>query len=357
MIVCDHPLTTARINPDRRDVIQIVHVHGTYWYYDCCNLKYEITAQARETDRELSSMPMLLTQVLSHRSPLVVGYSGWEDDLIMGTLKRKLSERLPYNIYWFCYSDSDFSQLPSWLHEHQNVRFIRASRPDAEADRLPRIREDDNTLTGGEAPLLPAQRVFDTLIQLFEVEEPPLTADPLGFLSARLRLEAGIATTAIGVTQDSPDLYDFASVIERIERAARLEKLDTTGMEPLIESARSLLRRSDYAGIAKLAKSGAIQITELTDTQLDAYTSALESAARNLIYDDAEDTSAVWNLALLGSEQILARQGSDAARLRLAQNQCDFADILFALADRPSEASTITNFELFRAAVKSALER
>src|SRR3972149_7514452 len=36
-ILCDHPKTVERIHPEQNDV-QIVHVHGTYWFYDCCNL-------------------------------------------------------------------------------------------------------------------------------------------------------------------------------------------------------------------------------------------------------------------------------------------------------------------------------
>src|SRR3990167_9348702 len=39
-IVCDHPGTVGRIRPDRDD-IQIIHVHGAYWFYDCCKLQGE----------------------------------------------------------------------------------------------------------------------------------------------------------------------------------------------------------------------------------------------------------------------------------------------------------------------------
>jgi len=50
-IVCDHPRTLQRIDLRSQDV-QIVHVHGFYWFYDCCNLKGEIVERA---ERSLST--------------------------------------------------------------------------------------------------------------------------------------------------------------------------------------------------------------------------------------------------------------------------------------------------------------
>jgi hypothetical protein len=44
-VICDHPSTVGRISLETDD-IQIVHVHGTYWFYDCCNLKGEIAKRA-----------------------------------------------------------------------------------------------------------------------------------------------------------------------------------------------------------------------------------------------------------------------------------------------------------------------
>ena len=41
-VTCDHPHTVERIDPEQRD-LQIVHVHGTYWFYDCCNSSYEVS--------------------------------------------------------------------------------------------------------------------------------------------------------------------------------------------------------------------------------------------------------------------------------------------------------------------------
>src|SRR6185436_18142064 len=45
VIVCDHPETTSRVDLHGSEP-QIVHVHGTHWFYDCCNLKGELEAQS-----------------------------------------------------------------------------------------------------------------------------------------------------------------------------------------------------------------------------------------------------------------------------------------------------------------------
>src|SRR5207248_8608343 len=45
-IVCDHPKTVERIDPESAE-IQIVHLHGSYWFYDCCILTEEMMRRAK----------------------------------------------------------------------------------------------------------------------------------------------------------------------------------------------------------------------------------------------------------------------------------------------------------------------
>src|SRR5262249_42755810 len=74
--VCDHPRTIGRIDPDLYDV-QIVHVHGSYLFYDLANLRGEVTTRARLEKETRFTMMGLLDSLLWARSPLVIGYSGW----------------------------------------------------------------------------------------------------------------------------------------------------------------------------------------------------------------------------------------------------------------------------------------
>ncbi len=69
-------------------------------------------------------MASLPDRVLSRRSPLVIGYGGWDGDVIMTALKRRLQSPLPHNLYWFCYRRSDLDSLPPWLKSHRQVYFV-----------------------------------------------------------------------------------------------------------------------------------------------------------------------------------------------------------------------------------------
>jgi hypothetical protein len=122
-IVCDHPRTAVRVDPERRE-LQIVHVHGTYRFYDLCNIYDEIEIRS-DIDTGEDNMATLLNSILATRSPIVIGYGGWEGDVIMSALKRRLkSGGLPYNIYWFCYQEEDLHALPAWLKGDMNVLFV-----------------------------------------------------------------------------------------------------------------------------------------------------------------------------------------------------------------------------------------
>ncbi len=92
-IVCDHPRTLERIDLRSPDV-QIIHIHGSYWFYDCCNLNAEISERAKGSSSTSFTMLSTLDDILRTHSPLVVGYSGWEGDVFMNALQRRMSAPL-----------------------------------------------------------------------------------------------------------------------------------------------------------------------------------------------------------------------------------------------------------------------
>ena len=122
-IVCGHPGTVGRIHPDHDD-IQIIHVHGTYWFYDCCKLLGEIKERSQPSDQTSLTMASLLDRILWDRSPLVIGYGGWEGDVIMAALNRRLQSPLGHNVYWFCYRKAEVDSLPDWLRSNPQVNFV-----------------------------------------------------------------------------------------------------------------------------------------------------------------------------------------------------------------------------------------
>ena len=218
-IVCDHPETIQRIDPENDD-LQIVHVHGTYWFYDCCNLEGEIEIRSRKSLQTASSMADFLDRILNNRSPLVLGYSGWSGDVFMSALKRRLRRGLPYNIYWFCYQRAAIQALPDELRTHPNVFFVvpESQRAAADASRIrsAELRKAAPAQTPSE-PTLPASEVLDALVTTFQLQAPPLTRDPLGFFADQLRRSLPQEAD----THTSRDIYLIGKVIRRIERAGR----------------------------------------------------------------------------------------------------------------------------------------
>src|SRR5207244_2054635 len=128
-IVCDHPRTVERIDPESAE-IQIVHLHGSYWFYDCCNLTEEMTRRAQPSATSSKTMAQLLDTVFWNRSPLVLGYSGWDGDVFMSALKRRLTSGLPTNLYWFCYDRASAGRLREALQDFDTESVVLVVPPE-----------------------------------------------------------------------------------------------------------------------------------------------------------------------------------------------------------------------------------
>lgn len=151
--------------------IQLMHVHGTYEFYDCCNLEQEIARVANETG--IKSTAGTIGEFLKFQSPIVIGYSGWEDDVIMSKIKERLQYAgLPYGLIWFCFSNKDYEILPGWLKSSEDVFFVL---PDIVSD------EDKTADNKEEQTFLPAEDVFTALIAKFEFKDPKLFSNPIQY--------------------------------------------------------------------------------------------------------------------------------------------------------------------------------
>ena len=294
-LVCDHPRTVERIDPESQDV-QIIHVHGTYWFYDCCNLRGEIEGRALTSPDTTLTMGALLDRILSNRSPLVVGYSGWENDVFMSAVKRRLyGQTLPYKLYWFCYSRASIDLLPRWLKGHPDVSFVvplsvasldtsqptglhsaargRGAQIEAGADSRAQVVSDK----GSKESCLYAQSVMDKLIVKFCVAPPQIIANPLGFLAKQL----GESLPQEKEQTEEPTIYFFEEVIKKIEHAEQL--LAESVKEPesgKLEQVRNAIRRSEYREAIMII--GQITAADLEEGQLLEMIEAAWSAARGL---------------------------------------------------------------------------
>lgn len=238
-----HPSVADQIDFEH-DGIQIIHVHGTYRYYDLCNLKDEILDRAKRPDVTSVSVANRLDQLLMTKSPIIIGYGGWDGDVITGAIKRRLyglygqSMQLPYNIYWFCFDQPSLDLVPDYIKEHQNVMFVM---PDS-------VAREQNEFS--RSSILTASDVFDMIIRSSGVPKPDLTNDPLAFFAEILEKTFSPSEKTLGTEIDDP--YDILSIAHRI-RHSELKNL--TKDESTLEVIRDWMRVSNYAKAIQMLKN------------------------------------------------------------------------------------------------------
>jgi tetratricopeptide (TPR) repeat protein len=332
-VVCDHPRTTARIDLLSSDT-QIVHVHGSYWYYDCCNLTEEIEDRARSSNETSLTMAALLDGVMRDHSPIVVGYSGWEGDIFTNALRRKLPAGFKNNIYWFCFRQEDAANLPSWLTPLDELCVVcppppkpdPSPSPDRAVESATGRPEDAKRLTrsGADAPAkpdsaaaqttLPATAVFDELIRCFALEPPPLTRDPLGFFADQL----DASLLAGNPDQAENDVYAIREVYAKVLRARQhFEGLGpVSAADAALQPIREAVRRSDWRTAVRAAAN--VDLSSLSGAQLSELMASMADAGSTL-NDNSPDELASYDLVIAAAGRLLATQPSAEETSRALQ--------------------------------------
>jgi len=292
-ITCDHPKLVERIDPNR-DEIQIIHVHGSYWFYDICNLKFEVENQAKHSLHEITMLEKI-SHIMQQYSPIVIGYSGWENDVIMKALDRSFAQTSINNLYWFCYTKNEIEKLPSFLKDSEYVRFIVPREYEAKQKKSPSLnkglpyegkyssdKEDVNKLISQQdrdEPTLTAQRVLDAFIDSFNCQTPELTKSPLEFFIHQLE-------TAFPKRESEnieKDIYVIDSVVRKVKFANNLLEKETQSKEILVQQILNLLRGSKYRSVKTKIKSLHLDTLDtLDDDQIRDICEAADSAISNL---------------------------------------------------------------------------
>jgi len=346
-IICDHPSTVERIDPEQDD-LQLLHVHGTYWFYDCCNLRGEVQERAKPSSSTTATMASKLDSILAHRAPLVIGYSGWEGDVFMTALQRRLQTRLPFNLYWFCHSLGSPKSLPDWLKLHEDVYFVipstgtdaarvvaaasgKEQESESQAELHPGTQKRESSDEKRNEATLSAEQVLDELIQAFELDAPELTVQPLSFFAKHLRhsLPHGDARRA------EADFYFIDSVIRRIERARQKEKDNIQFIESKLESVRDALRRSQYKEGITSALS--ISIEDLSETQLNELMTAMWTASLRLSDNSPEELKAYEQTAAVARGLLRIRPTDLNAESKLVKSRI-FKGMTLGILGRNEEA-------------------
>lgn len=169
----DNMLDNIALNANSKRV-QIMHVHGMYEFYDCGNLE-NWDAEIIQ-GQEFKTTPGTIKTFLKTKSPIVIGYSGWEDDVIMVKLRECLEyAALPYKMLWFCYSGKDYEKLPEWLKKNKEVVFVL---PEKKIDMRSKIESREDK---AEDTVLSAEDVLSAFIARFGFKSPNLFSNPIQY--------------------------------------------------------------------------------------------------------------------------------------------------------------------------------
>ena len=261
-VVCDHPSTSMRIELDDKNELFLIHVHGTHSFYDIKNLTSEIQERAATSNLSSNTMAGLLDTTLRNRSPLVVGYGGWEQDVVMQALKKRMNDGpLRNNLYWFCYERAVIETLPSFLHQNSYVRFVvpdeAKSEPTKQASFGTEQKVEAELLKqypgGSITPKLDAYAVFDAFNRAFAFSSPYITREPLKFLETQLKA----SFPAEDIRGEGGDIYSLGAVIRNIQKAdALLAKVlqEEGDFKKAFENMREAIRGSRYQDALAVAK-------------------------------------------------------------------------------------------------------
>jgi tetratricopeptide (TPR) repeat protein len=183
-LVFDHPNSIERINTSVKDKIQIVHVHGSYRFYDCCNLDYEIQDRASTYRTYYSSVFNYLMNVLSESSPIIIGYGGW-NDVVLKAIKQRLESSVGYHYYWFCYDKNALLEIDAELKKSPYIFFVvndnKVVKQENFSDYEHILKNEHREISN-----LPATQVFDKLKTSLTTEDLELFNDPLIFFKKQL---------------------------------------------------------------------------------------------------------------------------------------------------------------------------
>lgn len=183
LFVAENAMDNLVINPQAED-IQVIHVHGTYNFYDCANLEEEIQLVANQSNTISSSR--VLSTFLLNQAPIIVGYSGWENDVIMTCLKERLSYPTPLRYIWVCYSKESYNTLPQWLKCSSSVDFIIPEINDLGCEDVIEGRQFVQSESQNKRSKIDATKFFSLLISSIKLGVPEIFENPFSYYSKRI---------------------------------------------------------------------------------------------------------------------------------------------------------------------------
>lgn len=253
------------INNHTKD-IQIIHVHGTYNFYDCANLENEISGVASQSG--VISSARVLSNFLTDQAPVIVGYSGWENDVIMRCLKERLTYRTPLQYIWICHDEKSYEQLPEWLKTNECIDFIIPAADESKCgdnDKSSVLWDKGNNIKSIDATMF-----FRRLISEFKILPPMIFSNPYLYYSETI-------DALLPLHEDVLHLRHWA------QRMKTLETYENE-FERLVRNLESSFVIKDYS----VARANLIEMNKIKLSDSD-----VEFVCSSLIRDFARDEDVV----------------------------------------------------------------
>ena len=182
ILLADMSNSAGKLNIESNS-LNILHVYGTYEFYDYCSIQH--SEERNTAEDSLFSVRSFLRTALNGMSPIVIGYSGWENDVIMSELKERFKMPLKYKMYWFCHTEEDYKNLPLWIKYYDEERKI--IRDDVifvlpEGDGIHGFDTDYNLRYTDFNETLNASDVLGSFINKFNIKSPDIIKNQIKFL-------------------------------------------------------------------------------------------------------------------------------------------------------------------------------
>lgn len=183
LFIADNPRDNLALEVDS-PTIQVAHLHGTYRFYDCANLESEIQEVTSSSD--FTSAAFALRTFLLAKAPIIIGYSGWEGDVIMNCIEERIQHSIPYNYFWICYCKEDYNRIPEKLKQNNSIFFVVP-----ENEKTSQLTDDvvniDFQIDQSQTPLIPATLFFGKLVSKLGIASPTLLSNPSIYFSELIK--------------------------------------------------------------------------------------------------------------------------------------------------------------------------
>ena len=261
----------------------------------------------------------------------------------MSAFRRERNRKFGVPIFWFCYSRQGFEDIHPDVKFHPDVRFVlppskpAPSEPPG-ASSTEKSHSYSATPSGiepgpaeTEEPVLPATRVFDALIKAFDVPEPPLTRDPLGFWAKQIGMLLPREDDRV------EDIYSLRRVARRLEWAADKWTASTSAAEKSFEEVLRAVRTSEYGHAIATARQ--MSLADLDDERIRQLADRLTYAAQQ-ISEESEVVLQAYEFVTEALGRLGERTVDESVSLAVSIKRCGIA--LFKLG-RQDEA--VESFE------------